>query len=130
MSVFSKERVITALRLWVPLAVVTTGLVGLVYMAVQQDLRMGANDVPAQIAQDDEVWAGNPRKEVAAGAAVDASPWAGAVNAALSGIYRLGINAGVLIIALVLLVLGVVILLRAPLAKASPLGKVAKAVKA
>jgi hypothetical protein len=51
-GLFSKERFITALRYWIPLAVVTTGLVGLVYLAVQQDLRMGANDVPAQIAQD------------------------------------------------------------------------------
>jgi hypothetical protein len=51
-GVFGKERLITALRYWIPLAVVTTGLVGLVYLAVQQDLRMGANDVPAQIAQD------------------------------------------------------------------------------
>ena len=51
-EVFAKDRVVTALRYWIPLAVVTTGLVGLVYVAVQQDLRMGANDVPAQIAQD------------------------------------------------------------------------------
>jgi len=51
-GVFTKDRIITALRYWIPLAVVTTGLVGLVYLAVQQDLRMGANDVPAQIAQD------------------------------------------------------------------------------
>lgn len=68
-----------------------------------------------------------------AGAAVEATPWAGAVNAALAGAYRLGINAGVIIIALVLLVLGVVILLRAPLAKAvkaMPMAKAAKAVKA
>jgi hypothetical protein len=50
--VFAKDRVLAALRYWIPLAVVTTGLVGLVYLAVQQDLRMGANDVPAQIAQD------------------------------------------------------------------------------
>lgn len=51
-GLFAKERVITALRYWIPLAVVTTGLVGLVYLAAQQDLRMGANDLPAQIAQD------------------------------------------------------------------------------
>jgi hypothetical protein len=50
--VFARDRIVTALRYWIPLAVVTTGLVGLVYLAVQQDLRMGANDVPAQIAQD------------------------------------------------------------------------------
>lgn len=51
-ELFTKERVITALRYWIPLAVVATGLVGLVYLAAQQDLRMGANDLPAQIAQD------------------------------------------------------------------------------
>lgn len=51
-GLFAKDRVINAVRYWIPLAVVATGLVGLVYLAVQQDLRMGANDVPAQIAQD------------------------------------------------------------------------------
>ena len=51
-GLFAKERVISALRYWIPLAVVATGLVGFVYLAVQQDYRMGANDLPAQIAQD------------------------------------------------------------------------------
>jgi hypothetical protein len=51
-GLFARERVLFALRFWIPLAVVTTGLAGLVYLAVQQDLRMGANDLPAQVAQD------------------------------------------------------------------------------
>lgn len=51
-EVFAKDRVVTAMRYWVPLAVAVTGLVLLVHLAVQQDLRMGGNDLPAQIAQD------------------------------------------------------------------------------
>ena len=37
---------------WLPLAVVTTLLCGLVYLAVQQSLRMGANDPQIQMAED------------------------------------------------------------------------------
>jgi hypothetical protein len=40
------------LRIWVPLAVAVTGLAGLVYGAVQQDLRQNANDPQIQIAED------------------------------------------------------------------------------
>ena len=38
--------------LWVPLAVAVTGLSALVYGAVQQDLRQGANDPQIQMAED------------------------------------------------------------------------------
>ncbi len=38
--------------LWVPLAVAVTGLAALVYGAVQQDLRQGANDPQIQLAED------------------------------------------------------------------------------
>jgi hypothetical protein len=37
---------------WLPIAVVATGLAGLVYVVAQQDLRMGANDLPTQMAED------------------------------------------------------------------------------
>jgi hypothetical protein len=37
---------------WLPLAVVTTIICGLVYLAVQQDLRMTANDELVQISED------------------------------------------------------------------------------
>jgi hypothetical protein len=38
--------------IWVPLAVAVTGLAALVYGALQQDLRQGANDPQIQIAED------------------------------------------------------------------------------
>jgi hypothetical protein len=45
-------KVKSILRHWLPLAVVITALCGLVYLAVQQDLRQGANDPQIQIAED------------------------------------------------------------------------------
>ena len=40
------------LRYWLPLAVVTTLLSGLIYLEVQQSLRWGANDPQIQMAED------------------------------------------------------------------------------
>ena len=40
------------LKTWIPLAVVITCLSGLIYLAVQQDIRIGANDPQIQIAED------------------------------------------------------------------------------
>jgi len=37
---------------WVPIAVAVTGLAALVYVAVQQDLRQGANDPQVQLVED------------------------------------------------------------------------------
>jgi hypothetical protein len=37
---------------WLPLAIATAGLCGLVYLTVQQSLRMGANDPQIQLAED------------------------------------------------------------------------------
>jgi hypothetical protein len=39
-------------RTWLPLAIVTTCLGGLIYLVVQQDLRIGANDPQIQITED------------------------------------------------------------------------------
>jgi len=44
--------VVRAATLWVPLAVAVTGLTAVVYGAVQQDLRQGANDPQIQMAED------------------------------------------------------------------------------
>jgi hypothetical protein len=44
--------VVRALSLWVPIAVAVTGVTALVYGAVQQDLRQGANDPQIQMAED------------------------------------------------------------------------------
>jgi hypothetical protein len=41
-----------AVLVWVPLAVALTGLSGVVYASVQQDLRQGANDPQIQMAED------------------------------------------------------------------------------
>src|SRR5713226_2337480 len=41
-----------AVTLWVPIAVAVTGLTVVVYGAVQQDLRQGANDPQIQMAED------------------------------------------------------------------------------
>jgi len=43
---------VRALALWVPVAVAVTGLSAVVYGAVQQDLRQGANDPQIQMAED------------------------------------------------------------------------------
>jgi hypothetical protein len=40
------------LRIWLPAAVILTGICGLVYMAEQQSLRQGANDPQIQLAED------------------------------------------------------------------------------
>ena len=40
------------LRVWIPLAVTITCLSGLIYLVVQQDIRISANDPQIQIAQD------------------------------------------------------------------------------
>src|SRR5713101_7851125 len=44
--------VVRAITLWVPIAVAVTGLTAVVYGAVQQDLRQGANDPQIQMAED------------------------------------------------------------------------------
>jgi hypothetical protein len=41
-----------AVLMWLPVAVAATGVCGLVYGAVQQDLRQGANDPQIQMAED------------------------------------------------------------------------------
>lgn len=46
------SKVKNILRHWLPLAAVTTLLCGLVYLAVQQSLRQGANDPQVQMAED------------------------------------------------------------------------------
>jgi hypothetical protein len=46
------ERIKNILRQWLPLAVAITALCGLVYLAVQQELRQTANDPQIQIAED------------------------------------------------------------------------------
>jgi hypothetical protein len=46
------SKIKNSLRHWLPLAVVTTMLCGLVYLAVQRSLRQGANDPQIQIAED------------------------------------------------------------------------------
>jgi hypothetical protein len=43
---------VRAATLWVPIAVAVTGVTALVYGAVQQDLRQGANDPQIQMAED------------------------------------------------------------------------------
>jgi hypothetical protein len=43
---------ISILKIWIPLAIVITCLSGLIYLTVQQDIRIGANDPQIQIAQD------------------------------------------------------------------------------
>jgi len=46
------DRLIRAFRLWLPFAVVVTAFCALVYVAVQQSLRQGANDPQIQMAED------------------------------------------------------------------------------
>jgi hypothetical protein len=43
---------LTILKTWLPLAITITCLSGLIYLSVQQNLRMSANDPQIQIAQD------------------------------------------------------------------------------
>jgi hypothetical protein len=44
--------ILRILKKWLPLAVATAGLCGLIYLTVQQSLRMGANDPQIQMAED------------------------------------------------------------------------------
>jgi hypothetical protein len=46
------DRIKKILRQWFPLAVAVTGVCGLVYLAVQQELRQTANDPQIQMAED------------------------------------------------------------------------------
>jgi hypothetical protein len=48
----TKTQTLNIFRTWIPLAVVTTGLCGLIYLTVQQDMRIGGNDPQIQIAED------------------------------------------------------------------------------
>ena len=43
---------INILKTWIPLAIVITCLSGLIFLVVQQDIRIGANDPQIQIAED------------------------------------------------------------------------------
>lgn len=47
-----RERLMTAFRYWIPIAIAVTAMSALVYVAVQQNFRMGLNDPQLQIAQD------------------------------------------------------------------------------
>lgn len=47
-----KKIAFTLLLYWLPLAVAITGLSSLVYIATQQDMRIGANDPQIQMAED------------------------------------------------------------------------------
>jgi hypothetical protein len=67
---------------WLPLAVAVTGVSGLVYLAVQQDLRQGANDPQIQMAEDAAVSLAKgdmPSAVVPRGTSIDIaqslSPW-------------------------------------------------------
>ena len=48
----TKAQMLSVFRTWIPLAIVTTGLCGIVYLTIQQDLRIGGNDPQIQIAED------------------------------------------------------------------------------
>ena|ERR1035437_621501 len=48
----NKIQIQNVFKIWIPLAIVTTGLCGLIYLTVQQDIRIGANDPQIQIAED------------------------------------------------------------------------------
>jgi hypothetical protein len=63
----------TAVIRWLPLACVVTALAGLVYLAVQQTLRLSANDPQIQLAEDAgaALAAGQPPQSVLPGAPVD-----------------------------------------------------------
>jgi hypothetical protein len=62
-----------AIALWLPAAVVASGLAGLVYVAVQQAFRESANDPQLQIARDDaaRLSAGTAPADVASGGQID-----------------------------------------------------------
>ncbi len=46
------SRMLTVLKVWLPLAVVVSAFCALVYVTVQQSLRQGANDPQVQMAED------------------------------------------------------------------------------
>jgi len=46
------QTVLKIIKMWLPLAIATAGLCALVYLTVQQSLRMGANDPQIQMAED------------------------------------------------------------------------------
>lgn len=46
------KKMLDVLKLWIPLAVTITCLSGLIYLVIQQDIRIGANDPQIQIAED------------------------------------------------------------------------------
>ena len=46
------KNLFSALKTWIPLAIVTTVLSGLIYVTVQQNYRMSANDPQIQISED------------------------------------------------------------------------------
>jgi hypothetical protein len=46
------KTILQIIKGWLPLAIATAGLCGLVYLTVQQALRMGANDPQIQMAED------------------------------------------------------------------------------
>ncbi len=43
---------LSKIKQWIPLAIIITGFCGLVYLAVQQDIRQGANDPQIQMSED------------------------------------------------------------------------------
>jgi hypothetical protein len=48
----TRTQLLNVLRIWIPLVIVTTGLSGLIYLTIQQDLRIGGNDPQIQIVED------------------------------------------------------------------------------
>ena len=72
-------------RHWLPLAVIITGLCGLVYVTAQQALRLGGNDPQIQLAQDTaaHLTAGEPLASVAPTRTLDV----GAISAPFTIVY-------------------------------------------
>jgi hypothetical protein len=48
----TRAQVLNILKIWIPLAVTITALSGLIYLTIQQDIRIGANDPQIQISED------------------------------------------------------------------------------
>jgi hypothetical protein len=61
------------LSAWLPIAIVATAMCGILYVVAQQSYRMGANDVPKQVAEDAAAAAGRgaPPAGVVGSATVD-----------------------------------------------------------
>jgi hypothetical protein len=76
-----RERLGTAVRYWIPIAIAVTAMSVLIYVAVQQDFRKSLNDPQLQMAQDvaNRLLDGAPPKSFAATPGVDIaaslSPW-------------------------------------------------------